>query len=69
MAHLVRRHGLGLVTDDFTAPALTAALDALTDEQVARFKAGSHAIAREYAAEQQVQGWADAVDALARRAR
>ncbi|MDQ3382912.1 MAG: glycosyltransferase family 4 protein, partial [Actinomycetota bacterium] len=69
MAELVRRHGLGVVTEDFTAGSLVEALDALTDEDVARFKAASHAIAREYSAEQQVQGWSRAVDALAERPR
>lgn len=68
MAELVRRHRLGVVTDDFTAASLAAALDALTPEQVARAKAASHAAARELSAEQQVQGWARAVEALAARA-
>lgn len=69
MAGLVRRHGLGVVTEDFSAAALTRALEALTPGQVTGFKAASHAVAREYAAEQQVQGWARAVDALAQRTR
>jgi glycosyltransferase involved in cell wall biosynthesis len=65
MAELVRRHGLGVVTDDFTAASLAQALDELSDDDVARFKAASHAVARDYSAEVQVQGWASAVDALA----
>lgn len=68
MAALVREHGLGVVTSDFTAEALARALDDLTDEQVADFKAASHAVAQELSAEQLVQGWAAAVDGLAARA-
>lgn len=64
MAALVREHGLGVVLPDFTAAALARALDDLTDEQVARFKAASHEVAAEVSAEWQVQGWAHAVDAL-----
>lgn len=69
MADLVREHGLGVVTPDFTAASLARALDELTPEAVAGFKAASHAIARDYSAQEQVQGWAHAVDALAARAR
>lgn len=68
MADLVRRHDLGVVTEDFTAASLAAAIDGLTEEQVARHKAASHAVAREYAAERQVLGWDRAVGTLARRA-
>lgn len=67
MAALVRRHHLGVVSDDFSAPALARALDALTEDDVRRFKTASHLAARELSAEQQVQGWARAVDALAAR--
>jgi glycosyltransferase involved in cell wall biosynthesis len=67
MADLVRHHGLGVVTEDFTAGSLAAALDALTDEQVAAFKAASHAAARELSAQEQVRGWTRAVDTLAAR--
>ncbi|GAA1629006.1 glycosyltransferase family protein [Georgenia ruanii] len=69
MAGLVRRHGLGAVTDGFTAADLTRAIDELDPANVARWKHASHAVAEEYSAERQVQGWADAVDALAARAR
>lgn len=67
MADLVRHHGLGVVTEDFTAESLAAALDALTEEQVAAFKAASHAAARELSAEHQVRGWTRAIDTLAAR--
>lgn len=68
MADLVREHGLGVVLDDFTGEALATALDALTDEQVAGFKAASHAAAHQLSAQEQVRGWEEAVDALAARA-
>lgn len=68
MAALVREHRLGVVTDDFTAESLAAAIDALTPEVVAAGKAASHTAAEELSAERAVQGWADAVAALAARA-
>ncbi|MBW8173416.1 glycosyltransferase family 1 protein [Ornithinimicrobium sp. Arc0846-15] len=64
MAGLIELHGLGAVTEDFTAQSLAAALDGLSDEQVAGFKAASHAVAHELSAEEQIQGWAKAIDAL-----
>ncbi|AXH95351.1 glycosyltransferase family protein [Ornithinimicrobium avium] len=67
MAALVRRHGLGVVTDDFTAEALASALDGLSGEDVRRYKAAAAAAAHELSAEEQVGGWARAVDALAAR--
>ncbi|WP_238146725.1 glycosyltransferase family 1 protein [Ornithinimicrobium murale] len=69
MAGLVREHGLGVVTPDFTAEGLAQALDALTPESVASYKEASHAVARELSAEEQIKGWAAAVDALNTRAR
>lgn len=68
MAGLVDEHGLGVVTDDFTAASLARAIDALTPEAVEAGKAASHAAARELSAERQVQGWAAPVAALAARA-
>ena len=67
MAALVRRHRLGVVSADFTAQALADTLDGLTPDQVAGFKAASHAAAGELSAEQQVRGWERAVDTLAAR--
>lgn len=64
MAQLVRGHGVGAVTSDFTAEALAGTLDGLTPERVRELKAASHAAARELSAETQVLGWARAVDAL-----
>ncbi|MGB3829093.1 MAG: glycosyltransferase family 1 protein, partial [Ornithinimicrobium sp.] len=65
MAGLVQRHDLGLVLDDFSAAELAAALDALTDEQVAAFKGASDRLAAELSAERQIQGWAAAVAVIA----
>lgn len=69
MASLVHRHGLGVVTADFTAESLAATLEALTPEQVAGFKAASHAAAQELSAEAQLPVWERAVDAVATRPR
>lgn len=68
MAAVVRAHDLGLVTEDFGASSLAAALDALSPEQVARWAAQADAAARKLSAENQVRGWAEPVDRLARRA-
>ncbi len=65
MAGLIDRHGLGIVLDDFSADGLVAALDAITDEQVEAFKVASHRVADELSAERQIQGWADAIAAIA----
>ncbi|WP_156251846.1 glycosyltransferase family 1 protein [Pseudactinotalea terrae] len=66
MAALVREHGLGVVTTDFTAEALAAAIDALTPERAAELKAASDAASTTLCAERQVTGWNDAVEALLR---
>lgn len=65
MAGLIEQHGLGAVTEDFTAQSLAAVLDRLSDDQVAAFKEASDAVAHELSAEEQIQGWARAIDALA----
>lgn len=64
MARLVREHGLGVVTADFTVEALTIVLDSLGPEQVTGWKQASHAAARPLSADVQVAGWRRAVDAL-----
>jgi glycosyltransferase involved in cell wall biosynthesis len=68
MRAVVAEHGLGVVTEDFTAESLAAALDDLSDEDVARGKRASHRAARELSAENQSEPWKRAVDELARRA-
>ncbi|MGO0576765.1 glycosyltransferase family 1 protein [Ornithinimicrobium panacihumi] len=67
MAALVRRHGLGVVTDDFSAAGLAQALDRLSTEEIATFKAASHRAAHELSAERQVHGWTRAIDTLTAR--
>ncbi|WP_127573979.1 glycosyltransferase family 1 protein [Georgenia faecalis] len=69
MARMVREHGLGEVTADFSAEAVSAALRRLTPERVAAYKEASERAAHELSAERQVAVWADAVAALAARAR
>lgn len=64
MAGLVAKHGLGVVAPDFTAASLAAALDSLRDEEIAGFKAASDAVARELSAEEQIQGWARALERI-----
>ncbi len=65
MAGLIQRHRLGVVLEDFSADALTRCLDGMTDDKVAGFKAASDRVADELSAERQIQGWADAVGAIA----
>ncbi|NKX53844.1 glycosyltransferase family 4 protein [Arthrobacter mobilis] len=45
-SRLMREHGLGVVADDFSTPALVRALSALTPELVERYKANTHRAAR-----------------------
>ncbi|QOR69786.1 glycosyltransferase [Ruania alkalisoli] len=66
MAALVREHGLGEVTEDFTTASLTRALDGLDPQRVAEWKAASHALAPQVAAERRSGGWVEAVRALER---
>lgn len=65
MAELVREHGLGWVTDDFTPGALARVLDTLDAEQVRAAKLASHAAARPLSAEEQMEPWEAAVTAIA----
>ncbi|MGC5616673.1 glycosyltransferase family 1 protein [Georgenia sp. Z1491] len=69
MAALVHGHGLGAVTEGYTEADLTALLDRLDADEVARWKAGSAAAARELGAENQMTAWSDAVAALVTRGR
>ncbi|WP_434993717.1 glycosyltransferase family 1 protein [Arthrobacter sp. Ld5] len=64
MAALVRAEGIGTVTEDFTATSLAAAIDELTPEAVTGYKRASATAAKKLSAEEQVKGWARAVDAL-----
>ncbi|WP_154795231.1 glycosyltransferase family 1 protein [Occultella kanbiaonis] len=67
MAALVRRHGVGEVTSDFTAQALTETLDALDAARVRRWKLASHAVARDLSADVGMTGWSGPVSALLER--
>lgn len=69
MAALVRRHGLGIVTDDFTAASLARALDSLDLQSVQAYKDASDRASTELSAEHQRQGWQRAIDTLAQRTR
>lgn len=69
MAALVREHGLGWVSQDFTPESVARTIDALTPESVREAKAASDRAAQVLCAEEQVSGWAEPVAALARRAR
>jgi glycosyltransferase involved in cell wall biosynthesis len=55
MSRLVHQHGLGVVSKDFTAQSLTELLNTLRPEQVAQWKAGSDAAARELSGEHQLE--------------
>lgn len=68
MASLVRRHGLGAISDDFTAESFARALESLTPADVDAYKAAAHAVAREMSADAQVRVWDEAVAAIAERA-
>lgn len=65
MADYVRRYGIGVVADDFSAAAVTRAIDGLDAESVARMKDAASASARELSSEDQVAVWQRAIDALA----
>lgn len=68
MAALVRRHGFGVISDDFTAESFARALESLTPGAVDGYKAAANAVAHELSSDAQVQVWADAVAAVADRA-
>jgi hypothetical protein len=67
MREYVDRHGLGVVADDFTAPALSRALSGLTVDDVDRYKESSDRAARPMSAEVLSQAWTDAIGALSSR--
>lgn len=64
MAAIVEQHGLGAVSPDFTAGALAQILQGMTREEVARWKAASHASAHDLSSERQVETWRQAVEAI-----
>lgn len=64
MAQLVRAHDLGVVAEGFTAQDLRTALQGLDADAVRRYKASSHAAARELSAERSMEPWRRAIAAL-----
>jgi len=64
MAELLRRHDLGVVTDDFEPEAITRAVERLNGELVGRWKANAHAAAHALSAETQNDGWRRAIDEI-----
>lgn len=64
MQDLLERHGLGAVTEDFSAAALRKVLLGLTPEQVDQWKKNAHHAAEELSSEYQNRGWERAIDAL-----
>ena len=67
MAGLVREHGLGAVTDGFATQDLVRTLDRLDPAEVAAWKRASHDVAARFSAEEQVQGWARALERISAR--
>ena len=66
MSAYVRDFGLGSVTEDFSARALSAVVSELETDAVAQWTQAAHASARELSAEAQVAIWARCVDGLMR---
>jgi hypothetical protein len=69
MRQVLQRHDLGAVAAGFGIDEVRASLDGLTQDAVAAWKANAASAARELSAEEQIEGWARAVDALAARVR
>lgn len=67
MRDVLRAHDLGAVADGFDVASVRRSVEALTPEDVERWKANAAAAARDLSAESQVEGWYRAVAALAGR--
>lgn len=65
MSAILAEQGFGATASDFTADALRAELDKLTPELITEWKQRSNAAAYELSAEQQVDGWRQAIEAIA----
>lgn len=65
MSEYIRRYGVGVTSDDFSAPSVAESLATLTPAAVDEMKQRSHLAASELTSERQSQGWADAVATLA----
>lgn len=53
MVNVVEKHGLGVVSEDFSVDSIVRTLQALTPEDVAKYKLASHASAHELSFERQ----------------
>lgn len=67
MARIVRRYGLGVVSDDFAPETLAAALNELDASSIAAFKRASHAAADELCAERNAELMRQVVEAALAR--
>lgn len=65
MASLVREHGLGVISEDYTPQSLARLLLPLDHDQINAYKRRSHAIARRYSSEGNRQLLLDLVQELA----
>ena len=66
MARVVREHGLGVVSEDFTAESFREAIRALTVATVREFKQNSHRAAGELSSEMAARPWVEAIEAILR---
>lgn len=64
MKHLVTEHGLGRVTDGYTAEDLRREIDSFSIDEVIEAKAASHRAATVLSAESMSDSWRKAIDAL-----
>lgn len=64
MAAVLTRANLGVVTEDFSSDALARAIDSLTPETVATYKASAHNAAAALSAEEQLKHWVRAIEEL-----
>lgn len=69
MVTFVNQHGLGAITDDFSAEAFARVLDELTADQVMAWKRAAHVAAPKISSEEQVEIWAEAVERIAEKGR
>lgn len=65
MVSLVNQFGLGAITEDFSAEALRAALNGLTETETAQWKSAANDAAWTLSAESQVALWESAIAAIA----
>lgn len=69
MKNLIDRCHNGVVADSFSAISLRETIESLNTAEVTRMKEASNRVARELSAEEQVLGWTQAIDAIAKSGR